>query len=237
MFKYLSFFCAFLLCAMAQNHELHFKTPHESKMISSSVQGYETRTYLFKAKAKQKISIEFHSKHGASYFNFLPSSAITALYRSDISGQSMQMYIPQSGYYTLQVYLMRSAARRNEKAHFTLNITLEDDVNAPMQTRYPLPPLYYDAYALIPCSLQSEAYEMMCEGIVIREHETHRAHFWIKTPLQETYSEEYAFSYQDGIFFQGEKNPIHHTRIEDTNHLNVHKKLFFKIPDAFVLGG
>ncbi len=221
----------------ASSSELSFTEPFETKVIKETVQGYEAKEYVFKATVKQKISIDFKSKHGANYFNFRPSGATSALFSSEVSTTSMSMHIPQSGYYTVQVYLMRSAARRNEKASFTLNITLENDQNAPEQTLYPKPPLYYDAYALIPCSFEKPTFDMLCEGIVIRDVKEQSARFWIRTPLETHYSERGAFLYQNKSFFHGQNANLSMERQEDNNSLNLDGKIYYRIPDAFVLGG
>jgi len=56
----------------------------------------------------------------------LPPGSETALFVGSTSGNSWSSTRPADGDYTVRVYLMRSAARRNEKAKYTLSINITD---------------------------------------------------------------------------------------------------------------
>ncbi|MEM9043909.1 MAG: DNA breaking-rejoining protein [Pseudomonadota bacterium] len=89
--------------------------------------GYEIVDYSFEAKAGQFANISMATKHLSNYFNILPpGSEGEAIYIGSINGNQFEGILEQSGRYQVRVYLMRNAARRNEKATYRLEVILAD---------------------------------------------------------------------------------------------------------------
>ena len=70
------------------------------------------------------MSVKLATKHGANYFNVLPpGSNDVAIFIGQNEGNEWTGVLPSDGEYKVRVYLMRSAARRNEVANYTLKVS------------------------------------------------------------------------------------------------------------------
>ncbi|MBE9609281.1 hypothetical protein [Chitinilyticum piscinae] len=104
---------------------VHFAKGSTGAVLKDSIKGYQYIDYRLTAKAGQQMQVELKSNHGANYFNILPpGSSDVALFNSSTSGNTASQLLPDDGEYTVRVYLMRSAARRNESANFTLKVAI-----------------------------------------------------------------------------------------------------------------
>lgn len=95
--------------------------------IKSSLIGYQGVNYTLNAKAGQSMTVKLKSSNLSNYFNiYAPGKGPgdDAMFIGDISGNSYSGILPSTGTYTIQVFLMRNAARRNEKADYTLDISV-----------------------------------------------------------------------------------------------------------------
>lgn len=103
---------------------VHFERGASSAVINGSLTGYETLDYTLGARAGQTMAVNLQTAHGANYFNVLPPGSETALFVGQIDGNDWTGVLPQDGTYRVRVYLMRSAARRNEKTDFTMKVSI-----------------------------------------------------------------------------------------------------------------
>ena len=92
--------------------------------IKGKIKGYATAEYTFTGKAGQALSVKLHTRQPSNYFNLRQAGQDEALFIGSSSGNSYQATLPADGQYTVQVYLMRNAARRNAVAAYTLDIGL-----------------------------------------------------------------------------------------------------------------
>ena len=99
------------------------KTVHSAK---GKIKGYATAEYTVTGKAGQTLSVNLKTNQPSNYFNIRQPSQDEALFIGSTSGNSYQAKLPADGEYTVQVYLMRNAARRNAVAAYTLDIGLRD---------------------------------------------------------------------------------------------------------------
>ncbi len=88
--------------------------------VTGSLQGSETRRYGFDVAAGDHVYIQMVTDNSSNYFNVTPASNPSAIFIGSIAGQQFRQQFDQPGTYELLVYLMRSAARRNEAANFQL---------------------------------------------------------------------------------------------------------------------
>ncbi len=88
------------------------------------IQGYDSKEYLFRASQGQRLFVEFRTDNPSSYFNVWAPDADTAMFIGSTSGNSFEGTLSQTGQYRIQVYLMRNAARRNERALYSLDIEI-----------------------------------------------------------------------------------------------------------------
>lgn len=92
-------------------------------MVKASIKGYETVDYVLGARAGQYMNVSLATKHGATYFNILaPGENEVAMFNGSVSQNQYEGTLPASGDYKIRVYMMRSAARRNEVASYTLTV-------------------------------------------------------------------------------------------------------------------
>lgn len=88
------------------------------------IRGDETAEYIVTGAAGQLLSVDLMADSGALNFNVLPVGSAEALFNSATLGTVADVSLPAAGDYVVQVYLMRSAARRDEGAAFSLGIGL-----------------------------------------------------------------------------------------------------------------
>lgn len=106
-----------------QTSPVQFKKGTSSATIEGSIKGGQTIDYTLRARAGQTMSVMLATKHGANYFNVLPpGSNDEALFVGSSGGNEWTGALPADGEYKVRVYLMRSAARRNEAANYTLKV-------------------------------------------------------------------------------------------------------------------
>ncbi|AOS98433.1 Inhibitor of g-type lysozyme precursor [Microbulbifer aggregans] len=113
--------------AGSKSHEIRFPPGSSSTQVSGSVKGYDFVTYQLRAQAGQQMRVVMDTSHSASYFNIFPPGkgpGDAAIFIGSTSGNRFSQTLPADGVYTIQVYLMRSAARREESARYTLDIAI-----------------------------------------------------------------------------------------------------------------
>ena len=107
--------------------KVEFEKGKSSAMISGKLKGEQIIDYVLNAKAGQEISVKFTSSNSANYFNLMaPGEEYVAFYNSSMGENSYQGKLEKSGDQRIRVYLMRSAARRNEVADFKLEVSIKD---------------------------------------------------------------------------------------------------------------
>lgn len=109
---------------MAQDRSarVEFSRGQSSTTIRGAIRGYEGINYRINVRSGQRLAVTMDSSNGSNYFNILGPDGGDALFNGSISGNFADVIVPDSGDYTVQVYLMRNAARRNEQARFTLRV-------------------------------------------------------------------------------------------------------------------
>ncbi len=94
------------------------------QLIEGSITGYELVDYVIGAEQSQILSVDLQSSNAASYFNILPAGSEEAIFIGSAAGNVADVPAPAAGEYVIRVYLMRSAARRNETADYVLGVSL-----------------------------------------------------------------------------------------------------------------
>lgn len=104
---------------------VHFKHGESGATIEGRITGYETVDYVLGASAGQTMNVSMATRHGATYFNILPpGSNDVAIHVGSSDGNQFEGALAMSGDYKVRVYMMRSAARRNEVADYRLEMTI-----------------------------------------------------------------------------------------------------------------
>lgn len=120
--------CAWTFAASGiESRSLQFEKGASSATVQGSLKGDKIIDYKLRAKARQTMNVKLATRHAANYFNVLPpGSDDVAIYVGSTSGNEWKAPLPADGLYTIRVYLMRSAARRNETANYTLTVGIDD---------------------------------------------------------------------------------------------------------------
>jgi hypothetical protein len=159
-----------------ESKPLHFARGASSATVKGSLKGSKTIDYKLRAKAGQTMSVTMKTSNTANYFNVLPpGSNDVAVFVGSIGGDAWTGALAADGEYTIRVYLMRSAARRNEKADYTLTVGITNGtaaLAAPVAARAggtKVKGTPYHATGKLPCSLGDAAPgSAQCEFGVIR---------------------------------------------------------------------
>lgn len=141
-----------------------------SAEIKGSIKGYRYIDYQFSSGAGQTVSISLKGTNLANYFNLLPpQSSDAAMVIGEFSNNRFEGMLPDDGIYTVRVYLMRSAARRNETSNFTLSIGVGGKPLAalPAKADAVLAGTHYHASTTVSCE-PAYTKTRKCEALVIR---------------------------------------------------------------------
>ncbi|MEM7023640.1 MAG: DNA breaking-rejoining protein [Pseudomonadota bacterium] len=103
-----------------RKERIQFAAGETSAAVSGSIKGYNIVDYMLGAAKGQTMQVSLQTDNASSYFNVLPPGSETALFVGSVSGNHWTGMLPQAGDYTVRVYLMRNAARRNETATYDI---------------------------------------------------------------------------------------------------------------------
>jgi hypothetical protein len=97
--------------------------------IKATITGWESVNYKLQARSGQFMTVEMKTSNGSNYFNIYspgkgPGDA--AMFIGSTLGNHYEGTLPTDGEYTVQVFLMRNAARRNENAAYTLKFRFDE---------------------------------------------------------------------------------------------------------------
>lgn len=115
------------LLAQDSTQRVQFARGASSKAITGSLRGYAGINYLVSARAGQALGVSMRTSNASAHFNIWAPGANEAMFiGSQQADGHFSERISVTGDYRVQVYLMRSAARRNERATYTLTIGVTD---------------------------------------------------------------------------------------------------------------
>lgn len=205
------------------------------------LKGRETIVYSLYIRAGQILTVSLAATNGQNYFNINPPDSETSMFIGNSLDRYFTGFIPTDGFYKVQLYLMRAAARRNESSRYTLRFELKGE---PMVALSPdldrlIPESPFHASALINCAQGRSVNKMQCEAYVIR-----RGHDGTATvEIRRTEKESAAAGHRRILFSKGKPlssdapDTIQHTRRGDTTLVRIGADEYYEIPDALIYGG
>jgi hypothetical protein len=105
--------------------KVRFDTGKTFATVKGSIRGYDGVNYVLDARGGQTISVLFSPSSAACYFNFYePGAGETAAFNGSISGNEYADTLPSTGRSRVQVYQMRSAARRKEVCNYSVTFEI-----------------------------------------------------------------------------------------------------------------
>lgn len=96
----------------------------ELRLIDGRITGDQIVDYEFSARRGQILSVDLQASNTGTYFNILPKGEDAAIFIGSTSGAVADVPAPADGDYVVRTYLVRAAARRDEKTSYTLGIGL-----------------------------------------------------------------------------------------------------------------
>jgi len=215
---------------------VRFESGASSANLDGSIKGYDTVDYVLGAKGGQTMSVSMNTDNTANYFNVMPPKSETAIAIGSISGNEWSGTLPVDGDYTIRVYLMRSAARRDEQATYTLSVSITGRPDA-MVAGTP-----YHATGSVRCSVGTDPKgSALCSFGVIRGAVTGSAEVHLAEPGYDV------TLHKDNLRvleFAGDKvtsgapdEKVQAEKHGDTWSVVVDDFRFYEIPEAVIVGG
>jgi membrane-bound inhibitor of C-type lysozyme len=159
----------------ARTQRVQFASGATSATVEDQIVGYESVDYVLGAQAGQTMNVSMATDNGANYFNILPpGSNDEAIFVGSTSGNQYEGTLPASGDYKIRVYLMRSAARRDEAANYRLEMIVSGGGTASaggsnVQDDALVAGTPYNATGNIPCVIGRDGADGSCSFGVVRE--------------------------------------------------------------------
>ena len=220
-----------------------FERGRNSATIESSITGSTIVDYILGARQGQYMNVSMVTDNGANYFNILaPGEDPVAMFNGSINGNQYEGILPESGDYKVRVYMMRSAARRNEVANYRLEmiITAADQKPEGTASIEPVPATDakvegtpYHATGQLPCSMgDAPQASVQCDFGVIRG-ESGNAQVHVTPPG----------GFERVLIFTGKKvttdvdAQVKASKSGDLWLIEVNDYEHYRIPDAVITGG
>jgi hypothetical protein len=111
--------------------EVRFAPGKTGATYKGEITGYAAVDYYLQAGAGQTMQVMLNTSNLSNYFNVWAPGADAAMFVGASSGDHFSGQLPVSGRYRIQVFLMRNAARREETARYSLEISITDGAAVP----------------------------------------------------------------------------------------------------------
>lgn len=105
-----------------RTERVQFPKGASAATVRGAIRGYDTVDYIVGARVGQSMSVSMQTSNSSAYFNILPPRSEQAIFNSSIAGNRFDGRLKDSGDYRVRVYLMRNAARRGERATYSLSV-------------------------------------------------------------------------------------------------------------------
>ena len=231
-----------LMAEESRQQRVSFKAGASSATLKGSIKGDQTVDYILGAKAGQTMRVTLKTNSGANYFNVLPPGSDAAIAIGSNLGNAWSGTLPVDGDYTVRVYLMRSAARRNEKASYTLTVGITGtgaSTALPGDAKVAETP--YHATGKVPCSIGPDPKgSAQCSFGVIRgaagNAEVHLADPGFDVILHKDHLRVLRFS-GSTVTSPDAKTGVKAEKKGDEWSIAIDDFYFYAIPEAVVVGG
>lgn len=221
----------------SRTETLRFAKGATGTSVTSSITGYNSVNYKLTAKAGQHMVIKLSTSNTATYFNiYAPGSGPgdEAMYIGSISGDRFSGQLPDSGTYTVQIYMMRSAARRNETANYKLRVDIDNGKSSHERSRGKNGIAWaFDARGNLPCSAGEPSFQRQCAFEVKRQ--SGAAEIRTRKPL--TDQGQRVLYFDNNQFSTNDQSPLNWQRQGDNWWLAAGSREYYLIPDAVIYGG
>lgn len=118
--------CALLVCGSAiaadpvRHQQVELTQGTALKKLSGKIKGNETVEYRIAVPTGGALSLKLKSANRSTNFNVSAERAEEAIFVGSRDGDRFMVTAPAGAVYKVSVYLMRNAARRQEKASYVI---------------------------------------------------------------------------------------------------------------------
>ncbi|MFZ9560747.1 MAG: hypothetical protein ACO273_00515 [Burkholderiales bacterium] len=206
-----------------------------SRTFQGTLRGREYIDFQIAAGAGQRLGVTLKRGNAMNYFKNMAPGANEALLIGSTSGHQARRILAADGVYTIRLYLMRAAARRNEHSDYELNIALDGKSLLPLSPTKDALVLGtpYHATATISCQ-RGEALPARCDANVICCGQGGTGTVVVVWPG----------GFKRNLLFvklqpmaSDSREAMTYTREGDVTAVSLGKEERFEIPDALVAGG
>jgi hypothetical protein len=223
-----------------ESRPLQFAKGASSATVEGSIKGDQLIDYKLRARAGQTMSVKLTTRNDANYFNVLPpGSNDVAIFVGSTNGDEWSGPLSADGEYTIRIYLMRSAARRNEVANYTLSVGITGgSTTSPAPGVVPVSDAKvkgtpYHATGQVPCSMGSAPPgSAQCEFGVVRG-KTGSAEVHVTPPGGLTR----VLTFMSGKVSSDAGTSVKASLSADTWLIVVNDYEHYRIPEAVISGG
>ena len=214
---------------------IQFKKGASQASIQARIKGAETVDYVLRASAGQTLAVTLKKTNPQNYFNILPPGADVAMYVGQ-TGHDFTGVLPTDGDYTIRVYLMRPAARRNESSAYRLTIGVTGKALAPVAASKDavIPGTSFHASAKITCVPFLGTQPQECDAFVIRRGFDGTA--TVEIPQANSGKRRILFVKGKPVASDA-TDLLTLTRQDDVNIVKLGTDERYEIPDVLVTGG
>jgi hypothetical protein len=211
-----------------------------SAVIKGQVKGSGDVDYLVRADAGQTITVSLKVSNRSNYFNVLPPGSKDVAMYAGQTGEDFKGVLPADGDYTIRVYLIRAAARRNESSRYTLTVSVTDKALEPVPASKDavIPGTPYHASAKITCVPSIEVFRekkpQECEAFVVRRGFDGTA--TVEIPQANSVPRRILFVKGKPVASDS-PYPVTSSRRDDITIVTFDTDERYEIPDALVFGG
>ncbi len=225
-----------------RHERVSFHAGASSATLKGSIKGDEAIDYVLGAKAGQTMSVSLTTNNNASYFNVLPPGSDAAIAIGANLGNAWTGTLPVDGDYRIRVFLMRSAARRNEVASYTLAVGINAPAGEARADDAKVAGTPYQATGMVPCSVGPDPKgSAQCSFGVIRgapgNAEVHLAAVGFDVKLHPDRVETVLVFAGDTVTSRNPNQKVAAEKNADTWSIGVDGFRFYVIPEAVVNGG
>lgn len=90
--------------------------------VKGSIHGHQFVDHLVTARGGQTMTVTLEASHRMAFFNVIAPGSDEAFFIGSLNGLEAKERLPVDGTYTIRVFLERAAARRGEKASYSLKV-------------------------------------------------------------------------------------------------------------------
>ncbi len=216
-----------------RTQRVQFAKGATSATMKGTIKGYEIVDYVLHAAQGQYMNVSMATDNAASYFNIMaPGETEVAFFNGSTSENQFEGELAATGDYRIRVYMMRSAARRNEVANYRLEMIVTGAAHGKGGGDALVPGTDFHATSQIPCVAEPNKPMSLCEAGVKRTANGGSVH--VRTPD----GGSRVITFRDGKVSSTDADaPFKVERRDDVTIVRIGAAEVYEIIDAFVFGG